>query len=94
MLCIFIALKNQSSSARFEHGNLGSNGKHDNHYTSKTSNMVKSKEDGINGTCGAPKEDEILNGKDHLRESRGNGRIILKWSLRDGCDSVSWIQLA
>jgi hypothetical protein len=31
MLWIFITLKNPLSSARFEHANIGSSGKHDNH---------------------------------------------------------------
>jgi hypothetical protein len=31
----FIAFKNPSSSAGFEPANLGSNGKHDNHYTAE-----------------------------------------------------------
>jgi hypothetical protein len=33
MLQIVITLKNPSSLVRFEHANLGSGGKHDNHYT-------------------------------------------------------------
>jgi hypothetical protein len=39
MLQIFIALKNPSLSASSEHTNLGSNGKHNNHYT--TDNDIK-----------------------------------------------------
>jgi hypothetical protein len=35
VLRIFIALKNPSLSAGFENANLGSNGKHANHYTTE-----------------------------------------------------------
>jgi hypothetical protein len=42
MLWIFITLKNWSSSAGFEHANLGSNGKHDNHYTTKNKFLFNS----------------------------------------------------
>jgi hypothetical protein len=35
VLCIFIALKNPSSSVGFEPANFGSNGKHDNHHTTE-----------------------------------------------------------
>jgi hypothetical protein len=35
MLWIFIALKNPSLAAGFEHTNLGSSGEHDNHYTTE-----------------------------------------------------------
>jgi hypothetical protein len=37
---IFMALENPPSSAGFEPANLGSNGKHDNHYTTENDMQV------------------------------------------------------
>jgi hypothetical protein len=42
VLRIFIALKNTSSSAAFVPANLGSNGKHDYHYTTENDELILS----------------------------------------------------